>query len=285
MCTNQLLPSGYSLPPCSRSTTTAAPFITARSRGSAAKLVPCFEVPARADFVLQELERRQLGAIEAPDAFDDAAIARIHAPRYLNFLSKAWNEWVALDPANAGRDALPSYWPICTFRSDMLPASFPARMGLFSYDAGTPLTAGTWTAARARRLRIDRRSTPAARRPCSLRAHAAAGPSRGRRLLRWLLLPQQRGQQWRNPLDNAALISLFRFFPMYRQTLSMRLTHERLLLATLNQDGWRASLEAMAPCDEAVRTLRPEAVFRSCRNGTRCRQFHPPHSTAEHRDS
>jgi acetoin utilization deacetylase AcuC-like enzyme len=113
------------------------------------ELVPCFEVPARVDHVLRELKERELGAIEAPDAFDDAAIARIHAPRYLEFLANAWNEWVALDPANADRDALPSYWPIRSFRCDVLPASFPARMGLFSYDAGTPLTAGTWPAARA----------------------------------------------------------------------------------------------------------------------------------------
>jgi acetoin utilization deacetylase AcuC-like enzyme len=31
----------------------------------------------------------------------------------------------------------------------VLPTNFQARLGLFSYDAGTPLTAGTWTAARA----------------------------------------------------------------------------------------------------------------------------------------
>ncbi|MDM0078024.1 histone deacetylase family protein [Variovorax sp. J2P1-59] len=113
------------------------------------ELVPCFEVPARADYVLRELQERNLGSIESPDAFDDAAMGRVHAPRYLEFLANAWSEWVALDPANAERDALPSYWPIRTFRSDVLPASFPARMGLFSYDAGTPLTSGTWEAARA----------------------------------------------------------------------------------------------------------------------------------------
>ena len=112
-------------------------------------LVPCFEMPARADFVLQELLRRGLGRIESPRVFDDAVIARIHAPRYVDFLRGAWAEWVALDPANAERDALPSYWPIRTFRSDVLPASFPARMGLFSYDAGSPLTSGTWAAAHA----------------------------------------------------------------------------------------------------------------------------------------
>jgi len=113
------------------------------------ELVPCFEVPARADFVLQELQRRQLGAIETPGGFDDAVIARVHAQRYVDFLRGAWDEWVAMDPANVNRDALPSYWPIRTFRSDVLPASFPARMGLFSYDAGSPLTSGTWAAAHA----------------------------------------------------------------------------------------------------------------------------------------
>ena len=56
---------------------------------------------------------------------------------------------MALDPANAERDALPSLWPVRSLRSDVLPANFSARMGLFSFDAGTPLMAGTWTAARA----------------------------------------------------------------------------------------------------------------------------------------
>jgi len=111
------------------------------------ELVPCFEVPARADLVLQELQARGLTDIVTPEPCDTALFGRVHAPRYLDFLAGAWDEWVALDPGNAARDALPSYWPIRTFRSDVLPASFPARLGLFSYDAGSPLTAGTWAAA------------------------------------------------------------------------------------------------------------------------------------------
>jgi len=112
-------------------------------------LVPCFEVPARVDHVLTELRRRGLGPVQAPPRADDAAIGRVHAGRYLDFLAGAWDEWVALDPANAQRDALASVWPVRGFRSDLLPASFAARLGLFSFDAGSPLTAGTWTAARA----------------------------------------------------------------------------------------------------------------------------------------
>jgi acetoin utilization deacetylase AcuC-like enzyme len=112
-------------------------------------LVPCFEVPARADHVLAELELRQLGTVQRPDAFDDAALERVHSRRYLRFLATAWDQWLALDPANADRDILPSVWPTRTFRTDIEPDNFSARMGLYSCDAGTPFNAGTWVAARA----------------------------------------------------------------------------------------------------------------------------------------
>ena len=118
------------------------------------RMVPCHEVPARLDFVLTELQRRPLGDIAPPsvdDAALDAAIARVHSARYLDFLASAWSDWVAMDPANAQRDALPSVWPIGNphaFRTDVLPRNFAARLGLFSFDSGSPLTAGTWAAAR-----------------------------------------------------------------------------------------------------------------------------------------
>ena len=119
------------------------------------RIVACHEVPQRLDFVLDELRRRQHGSLLAPqigDAELDAAIASVHDPRYTAFLAGAWDEWVAMDPANAQRDALPSVWPLGNrhgFRTDVLPANFAARLGLFSFDAGTPLMAGSWAAARA----------------------------------------------------------------------------------------------------------------------------------------
>ncbi len=118
------------------------------------RLVPCHEVPARLDFVLTELQRRPLGALETPavdDAALDAAIARVHSARYTQFLASAWDEWVAMDPANAQRDALPSVWPLGNrhaFRTDALPRNFAARLGVFAFDSGSPLMAGTWAAAR-----------------------------------------------------------------------------------------------------------------------------------------
>ena len=115
-------------------------------------LVPCHETVQRLDHVLAELQRRALGVLRTPTLADetlDAALAQIHHPRYLQFIAHAWDEWVALAPENAASDALPSVWPAPGMRRDVLPESFAARMGLFSYDAGTPLTAGSWQAARA----------------------------------------------------------------------------------------------------------------------------------------
>ena len=111
-------------------------------------LVPCFEVPARVDHVLAELQRRKLGDVLQPQRFDEAAFTGIHSPRYLHFLKTAWNQWVALDAANADKDILPSVWPTRSFRTDIEPANFAAKLGLYSFDAGSPLTSGTWLAAR-----------------------------------------------------------------------------------------------------------------------------------------
>ncbi len=54
------------------------------------QLVPCFEKPERADFVYQAVKQRQLGPILEPKEFPVAAIERVHAPRYVRFLEKAW---------------------------------------------------------------------------------------------------------------------------------------------------------------------------------------------------
>jgi acetoin utilization deacetylase AcuC-like enzyme len=115
------------------------------------RLVPCHETPDRVDHVLAELARRPVGSLvdplDLPPAGLRTALEAVHTPRYLDFLAAAWGEWVALDPANAGQDILPSVWPVRGFRSDLLPDNFAARLGLFSFDAGSPIMSGTWAAA------------------------------------------------------------------------------------------------------------------------------------------
>lgn len=115
------------------------------------KLVPCHETPSRVDHVLDECVRRGIGPVLAPGAWHprhEACLRQLHTPRYLDFLAHAWDEWLAQDPANAALDILPSVWPGHALRTDVLPRNFSARVGLFAFDAGSPITAGTWVAAR-----------------------------------------------------------------------------------------------------------------------------------------
>lgn len=107
--------------------------------------VPCFEKPERADMVLAVLVSRQIGEIVAPAAHPLDQIARVHAPRYLRFLERAWGMWTA---QGGSTDAIASVWPIRGFRADVEPDNFMAQLGLYSFDSGTPFTQGTWAAAR-----------------------------------------------------------------------------------------------------------------------------------------
>jgi acetoin utilization deacetylase AcuC-like enzyme len=113
------------------------------------RLVPCHETPARLSHVLDELRRRPVGSLHEPGAADLGLVRRIHAPHYVDFLAQAWHDWIALDPANAEVDILPSVWPGHGLRRDVAPSNFAARVGMFTFDAGTPLGAGTWEAALA----------------------------------------------------------------------------------------------------------------------------------------
>jgi len=110
--------------------------------------VDCFEKPARADYVEQAL--RQAGyELLAPDTDATGALKKVHSQRYLDFLASTLAQWVALDPANATAQPFPSVWPVRTLRSDVEPANFIAKLGLYSMDNGTPLARGTWEAAKA----------------------------------------------------------------------------------------------------------------------------------------
>ncbi len=108
--------------------------------------VAAFEKPERADWVLTAARAANLGEIIDPKPHDDAAIVKVHSERYVNFIRGAHAEYVALGGTG---DAFPAAWPIRGMRADVEPKNFAARMGLYSFDAGSPLTAGTWAATRA----------------------------------------------------------------------------------------------------------------------------------------
>ncbi|EHL22785.1 histone deacetylase superfamily protein [Acidovorax sp. NO-1] len=110
--------------------------------------VPCFEKPARVDYVEAALRARGHGLLP-PDTDSGPTLSEVHAPRYLAFLQTAWQQWLELDPANSAIQPFPSVWPVRTLRSDLEPLNFVARLGLYSMDNGTPMAPGTWAAAKA----------------------------------------------------------------------------------------------------------------------------------------
>ncbi len=103
------------------------------------------EGPSRADVVLAALRATDLGPIQAPVVDDDGAILAVHAPGYVAFLGTAWAAWRAV---HGDRDALPLAWPVPGLRP-VEPRHIDGRLGFYAFDAGTPITAGTWAAARA----------------------------------------------------------------------------------------------------------------------------------------
>ncbi len=106
------------------------------------ELMPCFECPARADNVLAAVRELGIGDIVAPRDFGRDPLARVHSEAFLSFLENAWPMWQA-----EGRDcdALPLIWPVRGLRQ-VEPPGIDGKLGFFSMDAGTPITAGTWQA-------------------------------------------------------------------------------------------------------------------------------------------
>ncbi|MEM7676485.1 MAG: histone deacetylase family protein [Myxococcota bacterium] len=111
---------------------------------SSGQLVSPFECPARADLIVMEIQRRQLGPIEAPVSHGLAPIARIHSTDYLDFLASCWSEWKA---AGHEGEAMASTWPSRAMPCDRPPRNIEGRIGYYALAAETSIDEGTWAAA------------------------------------------------------------------------------------------------------------------------------------------
>ncbi|MDN7600226.1 histone deacetylase family protein [Burkholderia gladioli] len=105
-----------------------------------------FEKPLRAETVLARVNATSLGDVIAPRDYDPSSYVGAHSARYVDFLSRAWRDWLA-----TGRDcqALPLVWPVRGLPSARMPAFIDGQLGFFSIDAGSPINAGTWEAVRS----------------------------------------------------------------------------------------------------------------------------------------
>lgn len=108
------------------------------------KLVPPFENPRRAEIVLTQIREVKLGDVLPPEDFGLEPILRVHDQEFVSFLRTAWDEWIA---AHGDYDALPLNWATRTMRHDRIPETIDGKLSYYSFDAGTPITSGTWRAA------------------------------------------------------------------------------------------------------------------------------------------
>ena len=110
------------------------------------ELKPAVEIPSRAEFVLKAIRERELGDIIEPEDFGMRPLRRVHKPDYLDFLESFWQRWTE---AGRSKEAFPFVWPVRTLRSDLAPDHIDGLLGRYSMDAGTPIGAGTYAAAKA----------------------------------------------------------------------------------------------------------------------------------------
>jgi acetoin utilization deacetylase AcuC-like enzyme len=110
------------------------------------KLLPPYENPRRANTILSQIQTAQLGEIRSPQSFGLDPILSVHDSGFVSFLETAWSQWVAQQGTH---DALPLNWATRTMRHDRIPETIEGKLSYYSFDAGTPIIAGTWTAATA----------------------------------------------------------------------------------------------------------------------------------------
>ena len=110
------------------------------------QMKPCFEMPRRAEMILARVSEVRLGEVREPQRFGEKPIRRVHSDAFVDFLSTAWQEWLA---EGRTHDALPLVWPVRSLRGDRVPEYIDGKLGYYSLDAGVPITAGTWEAVQA----------------------------------------------------------------------------------------------------------------------------------------
>jgi acetoin utilization deacetylase AcuC-like enzyme len=100
--------------------------------------VPFAETPARAEALLAAL-----GPVEPAVDHGEAPLRAVHDEAYLAFLWSAHKDWRA---AGRNGDASGYAWPVVRRRPLDLDR-IDARLGAYSFDASSPIAAGTWEGA------------------------------------------------------------------------------------------------------------------------------------------
>jgi acetoin utilization deacetylase AcuC-like enzyme len=118
----------------------------------ASRLQPPFEHPGRAEAIRAVLAADHRFEIAEPTEWGTVPIAAAHDPGLVRFLASAWEEYQqAVRPTH---DVVPAVFAHGRLRAGMgdgrgEPTTVAARLGWWCFETTTPLTAGTYEAARS----------------------------------------------------------------------------------------------------------------------------------------
>ena len=102
-----------------------------------------WEVPARAEAILQAIEQAELGPVVEPVDHGLAPIAAVHDAGYLDFLQSAYDD----SAAYFGEGSPVFSWTFASRHAARKPKGFLGLKGYYCFGWGSPILAGTWEAA------------------------------------------------------------------------------------------------------------------------------------------
>jgi acetoin utilization deacetylase AcuC-like enzyme len=115
------------------------------------RVIPAWEVTGRAEAIREALAADPAFELQAPAEHGLDPVLAVHDAGLIRFLERAWAEWRAGGGPPEGM--IPDTFPNPAMRRGAGSASEPraiaGRLGYWCFDTSTPITAGTWTAARA----------------------------------------------------------------------------------------------------------------------------------------
>ncbi|MCP8896659.1 histone deacetylase family protein [Shinella daejeonensis] len=115
----------------------------ARTELFGGELVPPFEAPFRAEWILAAVKEAGFTDVSAPHAHGLETALKVHDAGYLAFLETAWERWVA---AGYKGEAIATSFPVRR-TSPRIPTDIEGVLGYYCNASETAISPGTWEAA------------------------------------------------------------------------------------------------------------------------------------------
>jgi len=105
--------------------------------------VPYFEIPARAEAIIQAIREAGLKKINEPYDFGMSPITDVHSPEFIRYLQAAYRN--SLPFFDGTKPAIADTYSGRGWRHK--PTDWPGQLGYYSFDATAAILEGTWEAS------------------------------------------------------------------------------------------------------------------------------------------